>query len=72
MVKLWKDTFAAQKGSLQERVTAAVTAVCERYQLVFYAGEKGKLKRQTKMTVTPAPGTKKAELDAALSGTAVA
>ncbi len=68
MRKLWQDTFDATRGALPVKSEAAVKAVCEKYQLVFYAGTGGKLKRQTKIVVKPAPGTKKQELEKAVGG----
>jgi len=67
MKKLWNDTYSAAKGTFQERVEAAVKAVCEKYDLVYYAGASGgKLTRKTpKVAVTPT--VPKAELDTALA-----
>jgi len=66
MSKLWEDTSNATKGNLAAKSEAAVKAVCEKYQLVFYAGSGGKLTRQTKIVVKPAAATKKAELEEAV------
>jgi LysM repeat protein len=38
MKDLWNTTFRATSGSFQERVEAAVEAVCETYHLIYYSG----------------------------------
>ena len=67
MKKLWNDTFKAAKGTFQARVEAAVKAVCEKYDLVYYAGTSGgKLARKTPK-VALAPSVPQTELDTALA-----
>lgn len=69
MSALFDQTLAAAKGTPQQRNIAAVKAVCAKYHLLFYAGEKGKLKLEgAKVVVKPAAGTTKKELDKAISG----
>ncbi|MFE4105183.1 hypothetical protein [Almyronema epifaneia] len=46
MKKLWNETFASAKGTFQERVEAAVKAVCSKYNLVYYKGSGGELNKQ--------------------------
>ncbi|NEQ33166.1 MAG: hypothetical protein F6K04_19575 [Leptolyngbya sp. SIO4C5] len=46
MKKTWNDTFSTAKGTFQERVEAAVKAVCSKYDLVYYKGSGGKLSKQ--------------------------
>ncbi|BAZ32223.1 hypothetical protein NIES4074_47250 [Cylindrospermum sp. NIES-4074] len=41
--KTWDDTFKSAKGKFQERVEAAVKAVCSKYHLVYYKGKDGNL-----------------------------
>lgn len=39
MDKTWQDTYDNAKGTFQEKVEAAVKAVCTKYHLVYYKGK---------------------------------
>jgi hypothetical protein len=43
MDALWNDTFKGSKGTFQEGVVAAATAVCSKYHLVYMEGKGGNL-----------------------------
>jgi hypothetical protein len=39
MNKTWNDSFAAARGTIQERAQAATKAVCHQYHLDYYSGK---------------------------------
>ncbi|MEW5857473.1 MAG: DUF4157 domain-containing protein [Cyanobacteriota bacterium] len=46
MKKTYDDALSSAKGKFQERVEAAVKAVCSKYHLVYYKGKNSKLTKQ--------------------------
>jgi hypothetical protein len=65
MTKCWDDAVGAAKGTMQERVEAAVRAVSEKYHLVYYAGTGGTVKlKGAKVHVEKAKGPAKERVGA--------
>lgn len=48
MREVFEAAFTAHKGPFPEQLEAGVLAVCDRYHLIYYAGQGGALERKSK------------------------